>query len=118
MRTYYRALPQASKGAPDAFDWVREVEDATKDYLESVEKTQKDLKRDYGIDTELDEVPDGNLMKPKYALSRDVDSRRMTQQIIEPGKGITTQTDEVLTNPEPGDSTFEGIHEILGPEDK
>ena len=59
-------------------------------------------------------------METKYALARevDVDPTRIKNQSIEPGKGITTRTDEVLTNPKPGETTFEGVHEVLDSDEK
>jgi hypothetical protein len=115
MRRYYRALPQHTKGAPDAFKWVPDIKDATKDYRPSVETTQGNLKRDYSIDTVLVPVQDA-----KYVLASDVDADpvRLKNQTIEPGQGITTHADEVLTDPEPGKTTFEGVHEVLDPDEK
>jgi hypothetical protein len=102
----------------DAFDWVYRIEDATKDYYrESAEATQEKLKKDYSIDTVLVEVQDDKLMETKYALARDVDPGRTMNQIIEQGKCITTHTDEVLTSPEPGETAFDGVHEVLDREE-
>jgi len=128
MPIYYRAVPRATipsvtrnvQDYQDVFDWVYRIEDATKDYRDSAVVTQEKLKKDYGIDTKLVEVPDDSLMETKYVLARavDVDPNRLKNQNIEPGKRITTNTDEILTDPEAGDTPFEGVQEDLDPEEK
>ncbi|HEY2544543.1 MAG TPA: hypothetical protein VGI46_00610 [Candidatus Acidoferrum sp.] len=131
MRVYYRAIPKTTiapvnryvREYQDAFIWVYDIKEATEDYQSSCETTQEKLLKEHGIETELVEVQDDKLMQPRYVLARDVDFDRIKSQSIEPGKGITTNTDEILTNPKPGETTFEGIHEVLDrdedePEDK
>ncbi len=43
----------------------------------------------------------------------DIDPKRLTKQVIEPGKGITVRTDEILTCENPGDAAFETVHRVL-----
>jgi hypothetical protein len=44
---------------------------------------------------------------------RIADPNRLKNQDIEKGVGITTKTDDVLTQREPGDTSFETDHEKL-----
>ena len=44
----------------------------------------------------------------------DIDPKRLAaKQVIEPGKGITVRTDEILTCENPGDAAFETVHRVL-----
>jgi hypothetical protein len=95
------------------FVWVPKLKDATADYLPAVKQTQADLRGQYGWDTELVLVPDDKLMQPKYAVARNVDENRIKIQIVRQEAGISTWTDELPTEPEPGVTTFEGLYEIL-----
>ncbi|MGC2848942.1 MAG: hypothetical protein WB556_03060 [Candidatus Acidiferrum sp.] len=121
MRVYYRAVPKTTvapvnryvRDYQDAFSWVLDIKEATEDYLPSCETTKEKLRKQHGIETELVEVQDDKLMQPQYVLVRDVEFDRVKNQIIEPGKGITTNTDEILTNPKPDETTFNGAHENL-----
>jgi hypothetical protein len=80
MKTYYRALPNTVVAPTEnryvmdfrnAFDWVEDVEKATEDYLDAARVTQTKLKEQLGLDAELVERKDPNLMESKYVLCRD-----------------------------------------------
>ncbi|MGC1615443.1 MAG: hypothetical protein WA736_12210 [Candidatus Acidiferrum sp.] len=113
MRTYFRALAKPIAPQHHDFLFVPNIKDATKDYLPAVQKTQANLKVEHGVDTELVCLPDEKLMQPKYVLSRNVDENRIKIQNVREEYGIATWADELLTEPEPGVTTFEGLYEIL-----
>ena len=121
MRIYYRAVPKTTvapvnryvRDYQDTFVWVFDIKEATEDYRSSCETTQEKLRNQLGIETELVEVPDNKLMQSQYVLARDVEFDRIKNQVIEPGKGITTNTDEILTDSKPGETTFDGVQEVL-----
>ncbi len=122
---YYRAIPKTTiapasryvRDFQDAFGWVFDIKCATEDYREAAETTQEKLQKEHGLDTELIEVRDDKLMHPKYVLARDVDPFRIKIQVIEPGVGITTNTDEILTSLRAGETTFDGVYEVLDPDE-
>lgn len=79
-KTYYRALPNTVTtpttdryviNVHSAFDWVKDIKDATSDYRESCEATQQKLKDQLRIETTLVELPDEKLITPKYVVCRE-----------------------------------------------
>ncbi len=73
-KTYYRALPSSAPVPSenryvlythDAFDWVSDPKNATTDYRASVEATQRELKKQLNIDTEVVEVGDKSILRRK-----------------------------------------------------
>jgi len=63
MAKYLRTGPIVTKAAgylqtdQQPFDWVDDIKDAAKDYLESVEVTRQQLADQHQIETEAMEVP-------------------------------------------------------------
>jgi hypothetical protein len=121
MRFYYRGLPNlhVSQAAcyPQNHDypfvWVKKIEDASTDYLSTMQKTQSDLKSQHGLDSELVPVKNFKLMQQQYAIAVETDEHRLKKQTIVAHQGIYTASDEVLTAQEPGVVTFDGFVEVL-----
>jgi hypothetical protein len=78
MKTYYHALPQPVVGPPNsrhegefrqAFDWVCDLNEASRGSLDCVQATQRRLKQRHSLETTLVEVKDEKLMTPMYVIS-------------------------------------------------
>ncbi|HET9803492.1 MAG TPA: hypothetical protein VFP96_09655, partial [Candidatus Acidoferrum sp.] len=115
MRIYFRALAKPIQPQNRNFVFVTDIRCATADYFAAVQKTQADLKAKHALETELVRIPDDKLMEPKYVLATDVDidEHRIKIQNVHEASGIATWSDELLTDLEPGVTTYEGLYEIL-----
>jgi hypothetical protein len=78
MNTYYHAHPQTvvgprnsrHEGEPrQAFDWVSDLNEASRGSLDCVQATQRRLKQRHSLETTLVEVKDEKLMTPMYVIS-------------------------------------------------
>ena len=53
------------------FAWVDDPNEATRDYAEVMVPTRDKLRSEFGVETELEQVPDDKLMTPKFVITSD-----------------------------------------------
>jgi hypothetical protein len=78
MKRYLRAVPVSSSiiegyvvELKDSIEWVDSPDEATADYRAAVEVTQKKLKEQLGLETELVEIPSPRQMESKWVISKE-----------------------------------------------
>jgi hypothetical protein len=78
MKRYLRAVPVSPSiiegyvvELKDSIEWVDSPDEATADYRVAVEVTQKKLKEQLGLETELVEIPYPRQMESKWVISKE-----------------------------------------------
>jgi len=76
MYRYYRALPETVvisesrhvRTSHDAFDWVEDIGQATKDHLDETNETRRKLKEQHDLNTDLVVITESKLWRTRYAV--------------------------------------------------